>query len=260
MKIWLGIITFAVTILLIATASMLCNKVEFNSAGILVSSLAVMVTLLVAWQIYATITSKEQIKNLEKDMLELRSDFEQQNLFNRNIIMGWHRWSIGEISLNDGELLDAYKQYIKSLKLLLDSPLPLSDPLIDNCIGSMEFCLDDLSGLRPMPMKKEFLEKNDGFNKINDELFLLVDNKEYGDFEFRKQLTVLKIRRNNIQYIKSKKLDNEEISKEDFDAKIEKIVLQRIRELTKQASRKRKNNFLKCSREPATSRQHSKRT
>lgn len=53
------------------------NSLGFDYMGVIVAILALLVTLLVAWQIYSTIRSTRQIENVEKDFEELKRTVEK---------------------------------------------------------------------------------------------------------------------------------------------------------------------------------------
>lgn len=57
MKYWVGFLTFLVALLGIGYLNLYCCNMEFNSnsAGVIISALGVLVTLLVGWQIYKSI-------------------------------------------------------------------------------------------------------------------------------------------------------------------------------------------------------------
>lgn len=74
MKTWISILTVSVILLGIAYMNLYCSHMQFdnNSAGVVISSLGVMVTALVGWQIYSLI----DIKQIKKEREELSHDID----------------------------------------------------------------------------------------------------------------------------------------------------------------------------------------
>lgn len=84
MKAWNVILSIVVAFLLIGYINLYCNEMTFNSnsAGVLISALAVAVTFLVGWQIVNAIevnqTLKNSLKEAEAKFEQRASDLEKQ--------------------------------------------------------------------------------------------------------------------------------------------------------------------------------------
>lgn len=79
MKIWVGILTLAIILLGIGYGNLYCSEMQFdgNSAGVIISAMGVLVTVLVGWQIWQTIDIKDKIdkiNNIEQSALKMQDD------------------------------------------------------------------------------------------------------------------------------------------------------------------------------------------
>lgn len=141
-----------------------CN-LSFNSdssAGLLVSALGVMVTLLVAWQIYSTIEAERKISSLHSDLttqhhyVDARIHFTQgQNLMlttlshlnqqkahssKKNTSKNNANQTVNPAFV--GNLCVAYRNFLEALTHYLQSTKDAAT--INSCIANMETCLERL--------------------------------------------------------------------------------------------------------------------
>lgn len=211
------------------------KSADTDLMGVIVSVLSILITLLVAWQIYMTIVSKEQVKELSTEINSIRQDYNALNQQNRNITIGWHRLTIGDMSLDADDYVDAYNQYIQALKLFINSSLQLDDQLVKACISSMMACVDmveEAENERQLNFKERFINNNPKFDKENDLLFELVNKREHVYRNFKKDLIYLKERRNALKrgYTPPAPVSDSEddyMSMAEFDAELEKKLNQR---------------------------------
>lgn len=122
-----------------------------SSAGVIISSLGVMVTLLVAWQIYSTIEADKRIASIKDELtthnhyVNARIHFTQgQNLMQTTLS------HISQNKSNDtttnpaflGNLCIAYRNYLEALMHYLQSNKDIK--AINSCITNMDVCLNNL--------------------------------------------------------------------------------------------------------------------
>lgn len=215
-----------------------CCHLKFGtdgSAGVFITALGVLVTLLVAWQIYMTIVSKEEVSRMSEELNSIRNEHQRANRQNRNITMGWHRLTMGDVSLDDDSYVEAYCQYIQALKLFIDSPLSLDDELVENCLASMAACVDsveDAQNERQINIKNKFINNNPKFDNENEELLNLVKKRERANRNFKKQLIYLKERRGKLECCKSAPFsqscnDEDYMTMEELDAVLDQKLNER---------------------------------
>lgn len=122
-----------------------------SSAGVIISSLGVMVTLLVAWQIYSTIEADRRIASIKDELtthnhyVNARIHFTQgQNLM---------QTTLSHISQNKSNnnptnpaflenLCIAYRNYLEALIHYLQSNKDVK--AINSCVTNMDVCLNNL--------------------------------------------------------------------------------------------------------------------
>lgn len=203
-----------------------------NSSGLTVACLGIMVTFLVAWQIYTTIISKEQVKELYNKLESIGNKYKIATQQNQNITKGWHRFTMGETSLDDGFYIEAYSLFIQALKHFIDSPLSLDDELVLDCLYSMEYCIEiqyEAKDKRSLNQKKRFIENYPKLDKENQSLFTLIKGNKKPHKDFLKHLIHLKRLRegltNNINLEDSSLKDfPEELTKEEYDTLLKHLL------------------------------------
>lgn len=151
-----------------------CCDLEFGtdgSAGVFTTALGILVTLLVAWQIWQTIASREEIKDareaakkaneVAKEVTLLKTEFENS----LNLFAAYRASSDGLSFLLNNQHFKAFHLFataiIDSLKFLNDQGKCAMGAFVnlDNC---MDFDANDAS-------MKEFAEKWDGVvNRLNE--------------------------------------------------------------------------------------------
>lgn len=166
--------------------------------SVIISVFSLLVTLLVAWQIYATINAKEQVEKLTEKYDNLRAEFLKLGDGSKYLMMGWHRFSMGESSLENEDYLNAYICYISALKYYAISNIELNDEIISQCFGSMDFCIDGIIDTTQKKLKSEFFDKYSEFDSANNELFLIVSGTDVASRDFKIGLVHLQRRRNSI--------------------------------------------------------------
>lgn len=166
--------------------------------SVIIGAFSLLVTLLVAWQIFATINTKEQVEKLTEKYDNLRAEFLKLGDGSKYLMMGWHRFSMGESSLENEDYLDAYICYISALKYYAISNIELNDEIVSQCFCSMDFCLDGIIDTTQKSLKNKFFDKYSEFDSANNELFAIVSGTDVVSRDFKIELIHLQRRRNSI--------------------------------------------------------------
>lgn len=158
MKVWMLVLTIIVVIetLLIGIFCFSDLKIDGNSAGVFISALGILVTFVVAWQIWQVIDTKNIVKNYEKSKKEYDNNLEKQTraiseyIFasaclmdalgimsdTYNAICNGITSARGKIGYNW-----AYKVLLKSLSDALNTKIPNIGRHINMCLDNMNACL-----------------------------------------------------------------------------------------------------------------------
>lgn len=166
--------------------------------SVLVGIMSLLVTLLVAWQIYATIVAKEQVEKLNDKYDNLLREFLRLSDSSKHLMMGWHRFSMGESSLENEDYSDAYICYISALKYYAISNIELNDEMVSQCFYSMDYCIDEVIDTQQKKHKRKFFDKFPMFDASNDDLFEIVNGTDAISRAFKIELVHLQRRRNSI--------------------------------------------------------------
>lgn len=144
MKYWIGFLTFAVAVLSLFVINAYCNDLEYsnNNAGVLISALGVLVTFVVAWQIWQMIDAKSSIREFEKKTRDYRSDLQTEVDNLKAILEKEHEEKLKEsenlIYCHVNALL--YEDIMHNLPLENSMPKPLSKFLKES-IGGIKYGL-----------------------------------------------------------------------------------------------------------------------
>lgn len=149
MKTWTKILTVLVAVETLLMAILCCSKLEINSnsASVLISSLSVLVTFVVAWQIWQTINAKKEIESARREMenscdkrlddfnKKMRRDKifyvnkaqeldkkleEQRKSINDTVIMKYYlNDAMGSMHYNDGRMIEGVLDVIENIYLIV---------------------------------------------------------------------------------------------------------------------------------------------
>ncbi len=133
----------------------------FDYIGVIVAILALLVTFLVAWQIWQTIASKEDIREMKKTAEKLeeleRSLEAQRNLFNqhnleiKNLIDAHAKISEAE-KIKDLHI--KYTTYAEALDLLLQSNVGVNYEQFDNILYGLNGIIGKLSDINNLSFEE----------------------------------------------------------------------------------------------------------
>lgn len=113
----------------------------FDYIGVIVAILALLVTFLVAWQIWQTINSDRRIKELEQKLND------NENLINARVCFSQGLFLVTSYLNSDdnkalGNLCVAYRNFLQAIKHFLQSSKDVTS--INSCLENMEKCLDKI--------------------------------------------------------------------------------------------------------------------
>lgn len=213
MKIWTGVLTIFVAALLISVGNVYLNDMRFdeNSAGVLVSALGVMVTFLVAWQIYNAVTirhalaqNQNKIERLEKSCkmkLEQLNTMIHETRFLINYMLEQRTAAHAEKEWEDHVL--AYLGYADAIILMLKSNIKRyniqkeSHELFD-CFMNLEFCIDSINKQNEISIKIFNNYEHSYDERYLDILSLLNDDRYQMDDYYLSSLNNLRDRRREL--------------------------------------------------------------
>ena len=165
---------------------------SFDYLGLIIGILALMITFVVAWQIWTTIATKEEInrateaadklKEVEKELQKQRDFFETRNLEVRYLIDAHAKLHEAE---KTNDLSGKYEAYAEALSLLLKSNVDLSYEQFDKAqMGLMSVVTDFESCTDPI------------------EASLFIDREKEYEWHYENVLSELKKRENDIEDFK----------------------------------------------------------
>lgn len=183
---------------------------SFDYLGLIVGILALMVTFVVAWQIWTTIATKEEIKKateaadklkeVEKELQKQRDFFETRNLEVRYLIDA-HAKLLEAEKTND--LSGKYEAYAEALNLLLKSNVDLSYEQFDKAqMGLMSVVADFESCTDPIEASS-FIDREKEYEWHYENVLSELKKRENDIEDFKRILVALRDnRRNAIKQVK----------------------------------------------------------
>lgn len=134
---------------------------SFDYLGLIIGILALMITFVVAWQIWTTMASKEEIKkateaserlkDLEKRLEEQSNLFNQHNLEIKNLIDAHAKISEAE-KIEDLHI--KYTTYVEALDLLLQSNVGVTYEQFDNILYGLNGIIGKLSDINNLSFEE----------------------------------------------------------------------------------------------------------
>lgn len=134
---------------------------EISPAGFVIATLSALITFVVAWQIWTTMASKEEIKkateaserlkDLEKRLEEQSNLFNQHNLEIKNLIDAHAKISEAE-KIEDLHI--KYTTYVEALDLLLQSNVGVTYEQFDNILYGLNGIIGKLSDINNLSFEE----------------------------------------------------------------------------------------------------------
>ena len=141
MKIWLITLTIFSLIVAIFVGNLYCQGVPYdnNAAGFIVASLAVLVTVLIGWQIFNVITYEKRINEIERN-IEMKAKYSDARVHFTQGLMLLQLSDIDEKQKRNYAV--AYRNFFDSLRFYLESTKNVT--AIDACLSNMNICLTSI--------------------------------------------------------------------------------------------------------------------
>ena len=150
----------AVVLALISGVCVFFKTPDPNNASMLITALGVMVTLLVAWQIWQTISADRKIKEIEAKVIGNEAFINARVCYTQGIFLAtWSAESTDKDVLKN--LCVAYRNFLESFFYDLQSSKDIKR--LNGCLDGMEKCLNKL--------QKENIEFTKTVGKKCDTLF-----------------------------------------------------------------------------------------
>lgn len=171
---------------------------EISPAGFVITTLSALITFVVAWQIWTTIASKEEIKKateamdkiekLEASLTAQRNLFSQRNLEIRHLIDAHARLHEAE---ETDDLSSKYETYAEAMTLLLQSNVDLAYDQLENARYGLMATLTKFAGVTDPSEAIDFISREKVYEWHYHQLLSLLE-KRSGDIEdFKRQITSL---------------------------------------------------------------------
>lgn len=183
---------------------------EISPAGFVIATLSALITFVVAWQIWTTIATKEEIKKateaadklkeVEKELQKQRDFFETRNLEVRYLIDA-HAKLLEAEKTND--LSSKYGAYAEAIGLLLKSNIDLSYEQFDKAqMGLMSVVVDFESCTDPIEVSS-FIDREKEYEWHYENILSELKKREDDIEDFKRVISALRDnRRDAIKYIK----------------------------------------------------------
>lgn len=142
---WLSLIAFVIsviTIMVLIVSNYQLSTVNLDSfIGVTVALLALLVTVVLGWQIYNAVNINEKIRGI--DDLETKLELQSHELEQKyNMVCHIQAYTSAQLSIDREDYIDAYRWLQNSLlySFLLDAPINL-----EKIIGEMKICVDHIN-------------------------------------------------------------------------------------------------------------------
>lgn len=119
-KWWLGILTFIVVAETTLIGIYCCSKLEINSnsPSVLISALGVLVTFVVAWQIWQTMASRDEIRKATEVTQEIGKLKDNLELL-KNVPDGYLFYTLAIIKYGENKYFDAFDFYHSAIRCFI---------------------------------------------------------------------------------------------------------------------------------------------
>lgn len=174
----------------------LSSNLTADSTGIIVTTLSILVTFVVAWQIWATITTKEEIKKATEaadklDTLEIELNkqhtlFENQNLEIKHLIDAHARLHEAE---NEKDLSYKYILYAEAIILLIQSNMDMSYEQFRNAREGLLNTINDFQLHADIDEVEDFINSEREYERCYQILMSLSTKRSEEIDKFRQGLT-----------------------------------------------------------------------
>lgn len=183
------------------------QSLGFDYVGVIVAILAILITVLITWQIWITISSKEEVRKatdaLEK-LRELKLDLDaHKNLFNQRNLEIKHLIDAHAKLLHVEDTADLsiqYLSYAEALELFILSNVDLSYEQIDDTLRELGNILMVFQSTKDPLVAWDFIDSQKQFDHHFYNILNALSKRENDIEEFRKRIIRIKDLRD--EYIK----------------------------------------------------------
>ncbi len=174
---------------------------EISPVGFVIATLSALITFVVAWQIWTTMASKEEIKkateaserlkDLEKRLEEQSNLFNQHNLEIKNLIDAHAKISEAE-KIKDLHI--KYTTYAEALDLLLQSNVGLGYEQFDNILYGLNGIIGEFSEIKKLSYEEvwNILESEKDFEWHYKQIISRLEKRSDEIVEFKRKLNLIK--------------------------------------------------------------------
>lgn len=172
---------------------------EISPAGFVIATLSALITFVVAWQIWTTIASKEEIKKateamdkiekLEASLTAQRNLFSQRNLEIRHLIDAHARLHEAE---NTEDLGGKYILYIEAIEKLIQSKMDISYEQFENARAGLMSTVNAFQGLKDIDEIEDFISREREYEWYYKHLMSQLKTHSDDIDRLRRQLTDLR--------------------------------------------------------------------
>lgn len=200
MKYWVSVLTIAVALLGIAYYNLYSSEMIFNdnSAGVLISSLGVIVTVLVGWQVFNAIENVKtltKMENLENELCEKSRQIITLNSQVLDIIEAHHERELAQ-GIKYWEC--KYEHACKSLKLFLRGNVKADYEVLIFLLRDMASIIERVDNMATEDEKIVFARTFPKFDKEYNEAIEIIHSREVKLTMLRDKLTSLRDRRKKL--------------------------------------------------------------
>ena len=247
-----GCVTIVLSLIAIICSLAALSTVDINkdleaSESITITILGTIVTLLVAWQIWITISSRDEVKearNAIERIKELRADLETtkslftQRNFEIQLLIDAHA-KLQKVDYYEA-LSDKYLRYADALEMLVQSNVDFSYDKFDDIFYGLGNVLMELNASDDPMEVWGFIREENQYDRKYENILTTLANREKDIDDFRKRLVEAKhLRLRAIRLVKESEMGkNIEAIKKEMEDK-EKEIKERMR---KDAEAARKEN------------------
>jgi hypothetical protein len=142
---WLSLIAIVISIIIVIV--WIVNNFQVTTVhldsfiGVTVALLALLVTIVLGWQIYNAVNINEKIRSI--DTLESRLEYQSHELEQKyNMVCHIQAYNSAQLSIDREDYIDAYRWFQNSLQYSSLLDIPINSEII---IGKMKNCVEHIN-------------------------------------------------------------------------------------------------------------------
>lgn len=222
------------------------KNLGFDYMGVIVAILAALITVLITWQIWITISSKEEvkkatdavddIKQLQADLETLKNRFTQHNL-EIQLLIDAHA-KLQNVDYYE-TLSDKYLRYADALEKLIQSNVDFSYDKFDDAFDGLGNVLLELNATNDPVQVLGFIEEENQYDHKYENILTTLAKREKDIDDFRKRLAEAKrLRLEAVKLIKETEMGKKiEAVKKEYEAS-KREAMERLQKEAEEVARK----------------------